>query len=85
LFINNNRFGEIGHAELVANSLKATRVTDLSLNNNGFTGDDVLMLLEACRGTDLRLLILFDNKKVRDDTLRQAMQTLKPDGLTLYC
>jgi hypothetical protein len=85
LLIDDSQFGELGHAKLVADSLKALPVTELSLDNNGFTGDDVLMLLAACSGSDLRFLNLFDNKKVRDDTLRKAMQTLKPDGLTLYC
>jgi hypothetical protein len=49
-----NRLGELGHAKLVANSLKDMQVTELTLEGNFFTEGDVFILLSECKGSRLR-------------------------------
>jgi hypothetical protein len=83
--IRKSRLGVLGHAKLVAKSLKDMRVVELSLTNNGFTDGDIFMLKSQCRGTQLRKLNVHDQKNVRDAAICKAMQTLKPDGLELCC
>jgi hypothetical protein len=84
LSLKGSRLGELGHIKLVTDSLKSMQVIALSLNDNNLSDGDVLKLVLKSKETQLRRLKLLDQENERDADIRTAMQTLKPDNVTLY-